>query len=109
MRKAEKIQKNIIETGNETGNAEIYTGAGDICRSLKKYDEAFVHWDKAFETDTSSISCLFSKAAAYEEIGQIVKAIETYESINDWLARQGFDLVDQEYPNQKINELRERL
>jgi tetratricopeptide (TPR) repeat protein len=57
--------------------AEIYTGAGDICRSLKKYDEAIAYWDKAFEADTSSISCLFSKAGAYKELEEFAKAIET--------------------------------
>ena len=105
VKKAEKIQQDE----NEMNGVEIYTGAGDICRSLKKYDEALVYWDKAFEADTSCISCLFSKAAAYEEMGQFAKAIETYESINDWLARQGYDIADQEYPNQKIKELNERL
>ena len=93
----------------EISGVEIYTGAGDICSSLKKYDEALVYWDKALEGDTGSISCLFSKAVAYEEMGEIAKAIKTYESINDWLARQGYDLVEQEYPNQKIKELSERL
>ena len=87
------------------GEIEIDTGAGDICRNLKKYDEAHIYWDKAFEADTSSVSCLFSKAGAYEETGEFSEAIGTYQSINDWLARQGYDIIEQEYPNQKIIEL----
>lgn len=65
------------------GEIEIYTSAGDISRNLKKYDEAHDYWDRAFEADTGSISCLFSKAGAYEEMGEFSKAIETYQSIND--------------------------
>ncbi len=93
----------------EVGKIEIDTGAGDICRSLKKYDEAHRYWDKAFAADTGSISCLFSKAGAYEETGEFSKAIETYQTIKDWLDRQGYDIVEQEYPNQKIRELSEKL
>lgn len=91
------------------GEIEIDTGAGDICRSLKKYDEAHGHWSRAFEADTGSISCLFSKAGAYEETGEFARAIETYQAIKDWLARQGYDDAEQEYPTQKIKELSERL
>lgn len=91
------------------GEIEIATGAGDICRSLKKYDEAHKYWDRAFEADTGSISCLFSKAGAYEETGEFSKAIETYRFINDWLACQGYDDAEQEYPNRKIKELSEKL
>ena len=101
VKKAETMSQDEVAASG----VEIYTGAGDICGSLKKYDEALVYWDKAFEADTGSISCLFSKAAAYEEMGEITKAIKTYESINDWLARQGNGFGDQEYPNQKIKEL----
>lgn len=95
--------------GLPQGDIEIDTGAGDICRDLKRYDEAHAHWDKAFEADTGSISCLFSKAWAYEETGEYEKAIETFQRINDWLARQGYDSIEQEYPNQKIRELGEKL
>lgn len=91
------------------GDIEINTGAGDICRDLKRYDEAHAYWDKAFEADTGSISCLFSKAGAYEDTGKFDKAIETYRRINEWLARQGYDSIEQEYPNRKIWELSEKL
>jgi tetratricopeptide (TPR) repeat protein len=105
IKKAEKMQScelNIV-------GAEIYTGAGDICRNLKKYDEAIAYWDKAYEADTGSISCLFSKAGAYEETKEFAKAIETYKCIKDWLTRQGYDIAEQEYPNQKIKELNGKL
>jgi transcriptional regulator with XRE-family HTH domain len=85
IKRAEKMPQGAIE---------IDTGAGDICRNLKKYDEAHIYWDKAFEADTGSISCLFSKAGAYEETGEFSKAIGTYQLINDWLARQGYDSIE---------------
>lgn len=42
-------------------------------------------------------------------MGELSSAIETYQTINDWLGRQGYDNIEQEYPNQKIKELSERL
>lgn len=105
IKKAEKMQS--CETSID--GAEIYTGAGDICKSLKKYDEAIAYWDKAFEADTGSISCLFSKAEAYQETEDFAKAIETYKCINDWLTRQGYDIVEQKFPNEKIKELSVKL
>ncbi len=105
IKKAEKMQSCEMDIDG----VEIYTSAGDICRKLKKYDEAITYWDKAYELDTGSISCLFSKAGAYEETKEFAKAIETYKFINDWLTRQGYDIAEQEYPNQKIKELTAKL
>lgn len=104
-----KNAENLLQGKTEMDGVKIYTAFGDICKSLRKYDAAIVYWDKAFGEDTDSISCLFSKAEAYEEMGEITKSIETYQVINDWLARQGYDIVEQEYPNQKIKELSKRL
>ncbi|MDF2542458.1 MAG: hypothetical protein K0S47_2176 [Herbinix sp.] len=104
IKRAEKMHSNK----DEIDGVEIDTGAGDICRSLKKYDEAIEYWDKAYEADTGSISCLFSKAEAYEEMGELTKAIETYQCIKNWLSRQGYDSMEHEYPNKKIRELSEK-
>lgn len=105
LKKAEKMQNSDFDIEG----VEIYTGAGDICRNLKKHDEAIEYWNKAFEFETGNISCLFSKAGAYEEMEEYEKAIEIYQNIKNWLTRQGYDISEHEYPNQKIRELSKKL
>ena len=50
-----------------------------------------IHWDKAFELEPTSISCLFSKAEMYAVIGENDKAIAQYKEILGWL--EGKDTI----------------
>lgn len=84
------------------------TAAGDLCRELKRYNEAIVHWDRAYELDSSIISCWFSKAEAFVELGRYQEAIDQYRQILGWLEDRGYDMkLEGAYPEKRIREIGE--
>lgn len=83
IKKAEQFDEN---------NVTQLTFAGDICKKLKKYDEAIYYWDKAYAVDSEYCSCLYSKAFLFEEIGEKEKAIEAWQNVINWHLREGFDI-----------------
>lgn len=88
-------------------DVNILTVAGDICRALGRFDEAFSYWDRAFLADSSYCACLYSKADAYEALGETGKAIAEYEGILKWNERQGFALgVEDRYARERLAALR---
>lgn len=72
--------------------ALLYGFAGDACRELKKYDEAFAYWEKHWELDSKWLDSLHSMAFCYEELGQYQKALETWNRISSVLTERGYDL-----------------
>lgn len=87
--KAYEYIKKAEEFGGD--NLTQLTVAGDICRRLKKYNEAILYFDKAYLVDTGVCACLYSKAFTLEEMGEKQKAIEAWEYVIDWHIREGFD------------------
>lgn len=88
------------------GDANVRTLAGDLCAKLGYYEEAVIHWDKAFELEPTSISCLFSKAEMYAVIGENDKEIAQYKEILGWLEGQGYNMdIEGQYPRKRIEEL----
>ncbi len=74
---------------------QVCAAAGDVLggeKGLGRYEEAFVHWDKALALDGSFADCLYSKAHAYEQLGQYQNAIAEYRKICDWLRHWGADI-----------------
>ncbi len=108
MGKAEEAYEKVVRALEiEPDDMDALTCAGDICRKLMRYDEAIRFWDRAYEADCSSISCWFSKAEAYAEIGEGEKAIRQYEQILAWLEEKGYDMrLEGAYPMKRIEELR---
>lgn len=71
--------------------ADLYVYAGDLCKNLDKYDEAFCYWDKAIEIDGKCYDAKYSKAFCLEETGEYQKAYNLWCEIADELQRAGYE------------------
>lgn len=76
---------------------ELYIHGGDICKKQKKYEEAFMYWDKAEKLGTKFMDGKYSKAFCYEELGQYENAYKLWLEIADELCAKGYD-VEMEMP-----------
>lgn len=72
-------------------SAILHIYAGDLLRSMKRYDEAFPHWKRALEMEPQWCDAAYSMAACYEELGDYANAYEVYNQIADNLESRGFD------------------
>ncbi len=79
------------------GKAALYVNAGDICRSLKRYEEAFSYWRKALDLDASFLDAAFSMGFCYEELGQYQNAYTVWTELTRELDRRGL-VIEREYP-----------
>lgn len=82
-------------------NVMLYKLSGDVRRALKKYDEAFIYWNKSLalnqkrseETgENGFMDALFSMADCYDELGETEKASQTWKEISDRLEGMGFTI-----------------
>ena len=73
-------------------NAMIFVYAGDICRNLKKYDEAFEYWNRALSLDDTFLDAKYSIGFCYEEIEEYEKAYETWKGLADELGKRGLEI-----------------
>lgn len=94
-------------------NPSVMTAMGDVLggeRGLGRYEEAIGYWDKAINLCDDYGDARFSKAYAYEQLGQYRLAIHEYQEICKWLAHRGYDIgVEAQYPEEKIRELTQKL
>lgn len=77
--------------------AALYVHAGDLYRCLKHYDEAFIHWRKALELDSTYLDAVYSMGFCYEELGQYPKAYTVWTELVRELDRRGL-VINREYP-----------
>lgn len=87
---------------------ELYIHGGDICKKLKKYDEAFEYWDKAEELGTTFMDGKYSKAFCYEELEQYENAYKIWCEIAEELKSKGYD-VEAEMPQKHAELCLEKL
>lgn len=71
-------------------NAALHIHAGDLLRAMKRYGEAFSHWERALELEPEWLDAAWSMAACYEELGDFENARAMYTRIADDLERRGF-------------------
>lgn len=69
--------------------AMLYIYAGDVCRELKKYDEAFAYWTKHQELDSKWLDSRYSMGFCYEEIGNYQKAYEVWTKLTEIIMTRG--------------------
>lgn len=89
---------------NESG---LYTNAGDSLRALKRYDEAFAAWQRAYELDPHWQDALYSAAFCHEELGQFDKAAEVWDTIVRSLMESGLE-EEAKWPREKAEEARKK-
>ena len=86
---------------------------GDVLggeHGLGRYQEAMTYWDRAFALNNDYADVLFSKAAAYEQLGDFAAAVEEYRKICQWLSEKGYDAgVETQFPEEKIRVLTAKL
>lgn len=71
--------------------------AGDICRMLQRYDEAFDWWDRALELDRTYLDAAYSKGFCYEELGCWAEAHRVWTELVRELDRRGM-VMEREFP-----------
>ena len=64
-------------------SAILHIYAGDLLRSMKRYDEAFTHWKRALEMEPEWCDAAYSMASCYEEMGDYANAYAVYNQIAD--------------------------
>ena len=90
------------------GHAALHTYAGDACRALRRYDEAFACWNRALSVNEHFIDPLFSIGFCYDELGRYEEAISAWQRIIDWLMKRGM-VYEQVLPRKMIQSAREKL
>ena len=89
-------------------SATLHIYAGDLLRSMKRYDEAFSRWTRAMEMEPQWCDAAYSMASCYEEQGDYGKACEVYNQIADDLEIRGFD-AEVSFPRAMAQKCRERI
>lgn len=81
----------------------LYPAGGDICWKLKRYEEAFCHWNRARELAPDRTGALQSMAACYEELGDLENAYQTRCRLVELLKKGGYEIeaAEQEKKAQK--------
>ncbi len=87
---------------------ELYIHGGDICKKLKKYDEAFKYWDKAEELGTTFMDGKYAKASCYEDLGEYENAYKAWSEVAEILLSKGYD-VEAEMPKNQAKLCLEKL
>jgi len=90
----------------ESATLHIYTG--DLLRSMKRYDEAFLHWKRALEIEPQWYDAAFSMGFCYEEMGEYEKAWEVWTHIADGLEQRGFE-AEVNWPRSLAHKCREKV
>lgn len=101
----EYVQKALVKFDDV---AELYIWAGDICKKLKKYDEAFQNWSRALELDDTYLDARYSMGFCYEETGEYKNAYENWLLLAKELEKRGFQ-YEKELPLQLAEKCLEKF
>ena len=91
-----------------TESAILHIYAGDLMRSMKRYEEAFPHWKRALEMEPEWCDAAYSMASCYEEIGDWENAYAAYIQIAENLERRGFE-AEVNLPRTLAHKCREKI
>ena len=88
-------------------SAILHIYAGDLLRDMKRYSEAFPHWQRALEMEPQWCDAAYSMASCYEELGDWTNACAVYTQIADSLERRGFE-AEVDLPRALARQCREK-
>ena len=89
-------------------NASLHVHVGDLLRTMKRYDEAFIHWKRAIEMEPKWLDAAYSMGFCYEELGQFDKAYEVWCGVVDELERRGFE-AELDFPRSLAQKCKEKM
>ncbi|MBQ8555287.1 MAG: helix-turn-helix transcriptional regulator [Clostridia bacterium] len=85
----------------------LHVYAGDACRALKRYDDAFTHWEASVRIDTKYLDAMYSMAFCREELGEYGKAALLWEDIAHQLEARGLE-IEAQWPQEMAEKCRNR-
>lgn len=88
-------------------SAILHIYAGDLLRSLKRYEEAFPHWNRALELEPKWRDAAYSIASCYEELGDYPNACAAYTRLAWDLESSGFT-AEAAWPRAQAQKCREK-
>ncbi len=100
------ICRTALEKFPEEGLLHVY--AGDACRALKRYNEAFPHWEAAVRQDDKFLDALYSMAFCHGDLGQFDKAAAVWEDIARRLAGRGLE-IEAQWPRTMADKCRAQV
>lgn len=89
-------------------NAALHLYAGDSCRALKEYEEAFTYWQRAKELDGTYLDAAYSMGFCYEELGQYDAAYRVWQDLAKELERRGLT-EERKYPTEMAENCRRKM
>lgn len=88
-------------------NVSLHIYAGDACRELKQYEEAFAHWKKARELDSTYLDAEYSMAFCCEELGRYEDAERIWTGLAVELTGRGLT-VEAQFPARQAAACRQK-
>lgn len=90
----------------EEGLLHVY--AGDACRELKRYEEAFPHWEAAVLLDEKFMNAMYSIAFCRGEMGQFDQAARIWDDIARKLDARGLE-IEAQWPREMAEKCRTQV
>lgn len=89
----------------EEGLLHVY--AGDACRDLKRFGEAFPHWEAAVRLDDKYMDAMYSMAFCRGDMGQFDKAADIWADIARRLDARGLE-IEAQWPREMAEKCRDQ-
>lgn len=103
--RALKVCEEALAKFPEEGLLHVY--AGDACRELRRYGEAFPHWEAAVRMDARFLDAMYSMAFCRGDMGEFGKAADIWEEIARRLNARGLE-IEAQWPREMAEKCREQ-
>ncbi len=104
--KALQVCEEALAKFPKEGLLHVY--AGDACRELKRYGEAFPHWEAAVRLDDKFLDAMYSMAFCRGDMGQFDKAAVIWEDIARRLDARGLE-IEAQWPREMAEKCRAQV